>query len=421
MAWQDKLKSYGTDKSAAQKEIERAKSVYTKEKKSGATKDRLSAVTHWADQVRSASGIGNDDAVYGNNIDTYTGVAKQPNAQPNAQQYIDQLNDAQKKSALAGLDKSRNQALSNLQEEKAGIKPRYYDARNQTAAGNQQQARNFAEFMAARGGARSGANAQAEISQQGTLQSNLGTLNRQENTAFDNIGRRTTDVNNAYETDVQSANSAIEAQRMQALISQMNTDKGFGLQEAGLTGQYNGQQTLGGQQLDLQRSGQEFNQGMAGKQFDLQRSREKFNQGMETDKFGYQQQRDGVEDQKWEDTYYRQGQEFAQRMGYDWASLDQRQKESIADEAWREKSFDADQMWKFRDDDLNSQGTQSTNLKPYTDQLNELYLQPKVDKFGSKLGGSEISDPKGLRGAVLGLNLNDEETGQLLSLYGLGK
>lgn len=147
------------------------------------------------------------------------------NVAPNPQQYIDQLNQARKREALAGLDNSRKQSLSNLNKEKAEIQPRYYDARNQAAASNQQQARNFAEFMASRGGARSGASAQAEISNQGVLQGNLGLLGRQENAAFDNIANRTTDVNNTYQSELARVQASIEAERNQALLEQMVRDR----------------------------------------------------------------------------------------------------------------------------------------------------------------------------------------------------
>jgi len=363
------------------------------------------------------------------------------NKQSNAQQYIDQLNDAQKKSALAGLDKSRNQALSNLQEEKAGIKPRYYDARNQEAAGNQQQARNFAEFMAARGGARSGANTQAEISQQGTLQSNLGSLNRQENTAFDNIGRRTTDVNNAYESDVQSANAGIEAQRMQAIISQMNADRGFGLQEAGLTGQYNGQQTLGGKQFDLQQSGQEFNQGMAGKQFDLQESGQEFNQGMAgkqfdlqqsgqefnqnqaQEEFAYQQARDKIGDEKDKKIF----DEDTRRYGLNYAiqqsqlNISRTNAATSRNNAANNFQLSKDKFTYQKEQDTLSaeQGGQQQSLS--ASDLNAYAKMIDSSNFFSEdqLTGKSSVDQQGLKRYIIGLNLPDEATDQLLLRYSL--
>lgn len=73
MAWQDDLKRYATDKTAAQREIERAKQVYMEEQAKGASKERLDQINRWANQVREASGIGNDDPTYGNDPRTYKG------------------------------------------------------------------------------------------------------------------------------------------------------------------------------------------------------------------------------------------------------------------------------------------------------------------------------------------------------------
>ncbi|OUS72976.1 hypothetical protein B1748_23495 [Paenibacillus sp. MY03] len=171
-------------------------------------------------------------------------------AQQSSQSYIDALNEARKQQTLAQLGKSRDAALSNINAEKATIQPRYYDARNQTAASSQQNARNFAEYMAARGGTASGANAQAELTRGMALQGNLGSLRRQETAAFDDIGRRTTDLENAYQSDIASAYAGIEADRMQAMLNDYYQQQQRELQIAQLTGILNGQKTLDGQQFD---------------------------------------------------------------------------------------------------------------------------------------------------------------------------
>lgn len=182
-----------------------------------------------------------------------------------AQDYIDQLNEARRRQTIAQLDKSRSAALSNLGQERSGIQPRYYDARNQAAAQNQQGARNFAEFMAARGGSSSGSNAQAQLSQNMALQGSLGNLGRQENQAFDDIDRRTTGVQNAYQSDVASAEAGIQADRMQALLKDYYVSQERGdrqaqldiqneLARAGLSGTFQGERTLQGQQLDYNMS-----------------------------------------------------------------------------------------------------------------------------------------------------------------------
>lgn len=274
-------------------------------------------------------------------------IQQQPmNQQGNAQSYIDQLNNARQQAIFAQLDKSRQGALSGLQNERSAIQPKYYDQRNQVAAGSQQSARNLAEFMAARGGTRSGANAQAEISRQGVQQGNLGTLGRQEAQAYTDIERRTSDINSGYEQDRLSAVSGIEADRMQAMINQQNQDRQFGLQEAGLTGQYNGQQTLAGQSFGLQQQGQQFNQGMQNKQFDygVQQDQRNFDYGVSRDDrqdyesdrlFEYGSYRDNVGDEKWKTEFQQSVKQQAQQMGYNYASLNQRERQMVAEQTAR--------------------------------------------------------------------------------------
>lgn len=127
----------------------------------------------------------------------------------------DNLADLQQRKAIEDLENARDSALSNLGAEKAKIKPRYYDARNVEAATNQQQARNFAEYMANRGGTTAGSNEQATMVQNGVYQGNLGSLKRQETADFADIARRETEVNNNYEHDLASAQLGIQANALE--------------------------------------------------------------------------------------------------------------------------------------------------------------------------------------------------------------
>src|SRR5690606_26362260 len=70
------------DLAAAQQEILRAKDVYEQERQAyeaiyGAgtfyNTDRAKQINQWANQVRQAAGISNDDSYYGNNPATYQG------------------------------------------------------------------------------------------------------------------------------------------------------------------------------------------------------------------------------------------------------------------------------------------------------------------------------------------------------------
>lgn len=362
---------------------------------------------------------------------------QQPLAQQQQQAYIERLNEAKKAQTLAALDKSRQAALSNLSSEKSAIQPKYYDQRNQVAAGSQQQARNFAEFMANRGGTRSGVAAQAELSRTGTLQGNLGTLGRQEAQAYQDIERRTSGIQNAYQSDVAAAEAGMQAERMQTLINQMNQDKQFGLQEAGLTGQYQGGQTLaartadqiyglnlaglsgqlpgGGQtlanrQFGLQAQGQAFNQNMATQQFDFQKAQQDWDNTFRSGQFDFQKAQ-----QLWENTFkdksFQQSvSQFAQQLGMDAARMNQSQQQFAAEMAFKQKAFDADQTQKKLDNEFRQIKT-DLDAPDIKDDLNVMYqafsdgsLDPKdalkmiEDKV--KIGAEDPANGEKLKKAI---------------------
>lgn len=146
-------------------------------------------------------------------------------------QYIKDLQQAQTQASLAGLDKARNQALSNLQSERSNIQPKFYEAKRQQIGQSQTGARNFAEYLASQGLNSSGLAGQGELMRQGALQGQIGALNQQETQAYTDIGRRTSDVENAYLSDAEAARAGNQAQMLQNLISQFNTDRDFGFRQ----------------------------------------------------------------------------------------------------------------------------------------------------------------------------------------------
>lgn len=264
-----------------------------------------------------------------------------------ARNYIQELADARRQQTIAALEKSRQEALLNLQGEKSAIAPVYYDKRNQVAAGSQQQARNFAEFMAARGGTNSGANAQAELSRNMVTQGNLGALGRQEAAAFQDIERRTTGVNNSYASDKAAAEAGIQGDQLNLMLqdyyraqergdrlTQLAIENEF--QRAGLTGYLNGQRTLAGQGLDLDR---EFgyadrlgylggNRTLQGQQFDRSI--------YESDRdFNYQTGRDNVADTQWQQQFDEDRRRYGEEFAY------QKARDAISDERYK-LEFDED-------------------------------------------------------------------------------
>ena len=107
-----------------------------------------------------------------------------------AEDYINQLTTARLNEQLALLAKGKEQMISNLNSEKSGIQPHYYDQRNVLAAQKAQSSRNFAEFMANRGSTNAGSSAQADLMSNVAHQGNLGTLGRQETQAYSDIAEK---------------------------------------------------------------------------------------------------------------------------------------------------------------------------------------------------------------------------------------
>lgn len=133
---------------------------------------------------------------------------------------LQKLKEQQQKKAMEDLKNQQKQSLSNLNAEEATIKPTYYKKKDTANVQNQLASKNFAEYLANSGRSNSGIGAQYEMSRQATLQRNLNELNTEEAAAIADINRRKTDVNNAYESGLASANAQIEADYITNLLNE---------------------------------------------------------------------------------------------------------------------------------------------------------------------------------------------------------
>lgn len=130
------------------------------------------------------------------------------------------LKEAQKKKAIADLETQKQQSLSNLNAEESQVKPTYYKKKDTANVQSQIAGKNFAEYLVNTGRSNSGIGAQAELSRQNNLQRSLNDLNTEEAGVLADIARRKTDVNNAYESGLASANAQIEADYITNLLNQ---------------------------------------------------------------------------------------------------------------------------------------------------------------------------------------------------------
>ena len=138
----------------------------------------------------------------------------------NYEQELNNLRNAQKNAAMADLQATRDTSLSNLQAEEAKIRPEYAAQRNTLNANNRVAARNFQEYLANTGRANSGIGAQYEMGRQNSLQRGLNALQTQEAADLSDIARRRSDVQNAYNSGLASANANVEANYINNLLAQ---------------------------------------------------------------------------------------------------------------------------------------------------------------------------------------------------------
>lgn len=138
----------------------------------------------------------------------------------NYEQELQNLRNAQKNAAVADLQATRDTSLSNLSAEEAKIKPEYAAQRSTANANNRVAARNFQEYLANTGRANSGIGAQYEMSRQNSLQNGLNAINAAEAQSLADIARRRSDIENAYNTNLASANAQVEANYIQNLLNQ---------------------------------------------------------------------------------------------------------------------------------------------------------------------------------------------------------
>ncbi len=179
--------------------------------------------------------------------------------------------------------------------------------------------------------------------------------------------------NNNYQADINALDNQLTSfdmlapEQQQALYDQLTRqERDYGLQEGALTGQFNGSPTLaalgqqaqytgvyGGQptiqaqnqnfQQNLVTNQNNFNQNMQTKQFDAQQAAQQWDQAFQNKQFDNQVAAQ-IWDQHFKDKSFQQGvNEFAANLGLNYDQLDQSQKQFVADQAFKERTFKEEQ------------------------------------------------------------------------------
>lgn len=133
---------------------------------------------------------------------------------------LNRLKTAQRDAAIADLQNTRNQALSNLEAERASNASTFNQQRSTANAQNRLSAKNFQEYLASTGRANSGLSAQARMQNANNLNTSINNLNLGEASALADINRRTSLANDAYNTGLAGANANIEANYIQNLLNE---------------------------------------------------------------------------------------------------------------------------------------------------------------------------------------------------------
>lgn len=173
---------------------------------------------------------------------------------------LNNLKAAQQRAATADLEKTRNQALSDLQAEQMKNSSTYAAQRSSANAQNRMSAKNFQEYLASTGRANSGLSAQARMQNANNLSTSLNSLNAGEAAALADINRRTTDANNAYNSGLASANATIEADYIKNLLDQREKALARELQEKQYQEQIKAREL---QERQFQESIRQFNENLA--------------------------------------------------------------------------------------------------------------------------------------------------------------
>jgi hypothetical protein len=351
-----KLETYKTDKTAAGNELLRAKMVYEDEKKNGATADRLSQISGWANQVRGSSGISNDDALYGNSnkvndIEQLANVKKAlanvespkppvvvnnvgdgsnngggsnntngngnnsgnytPTGPTNVD-YINSMYDKSQNAQMVRLRQARDVALQQLNKIQTGAEQSAYDNRNSADSSYYRNANALKELMANNGTFQSGEMNSNFANLLAGNQGELGKINRDlANTTTDVNERRGLINNNAMDSE-QALMDTIESARMGALLNDTYKGQDRQLQIAQLMGMLNGQKTLGGR-------AQDFSEMDSNRRYDrgIYESDRNFGRGVvESDRnYEYNKTRDAIKDAQYQQTF----DENVRQSGLDYA------------------------------------------------------------------------------------------------------
>jgi hypothetical protein len=124
-------------------------------------------------------------------------------------------------SNVQGLSDAQANALRIIEGQRAGIAPQFQNLRSQASTTSMQQARNFAEYMGARGASMGGTSAQAEIQRGAQLQGQFGQIGLAEQGAIQGLEDKKTEVTLDFESRISQAKTQGEAEKEKFKLQQI--------------------------------------------------------------------------------------------------------------------------------------------------------------------------------------------------------
>lgn len=161
-------------------------------------------------------------------------IAAQPTAPAqtvDTQSLINQLAEAQKQKNIASLGQAYQTSLGTLAEEEKQIAPQYEAQRTQAKIQNQMQMKAFENWLANQGLSASGAAPQGAISQTVALQNTLGSSQLAQQKALEDVARRRTQLGTDYQFGLANAEADVNISAMQNALNQANQDAQLALQK----------------------------------------------------------------------------------------------------------------------------------------------------------------------------------------------
>lgn len=265
----------------------------------------------------------------------------------------------QRASQLQKIKEVRDTQLQGLNKVNTQAEASATAQRGQIAAADIQASQRLRESMAQMGLLNSGDNLTAQGNLNTQRQSAMGQVNQELARVKQDVEERRTQINNAAANNDLALLQQLQAQQAQDMLAlgyQVNDreyrDAVFGWQQqvdtAQLTGQFNGAPTFAAQAQqfaqDQQNWENRFNFGVATGTFangqqTLQKAQQDWQNNFNQEQFDWQKAQQVWENTFQEKNFMQQMQEAAASRGLQWASLGQREKEFIADQAFREKQF----------------------------------------------------------------------------------